>query len=122
VWIPRRRRLVFIGPVAERLKVLIHAVAALEVLPDHVHLFLNCPPTVALYHLLFLIKGRTARVLREEFLRLLKLPSMYRAPPSSGISRSKPRACAPQGTIHPTPQAVGFLEGFCKKVTAKSKI
>lgn len=85
VWIPRRRRPVLIGPVAERLKVLIHEVAAeqectvvaLEVLPDHVHLFLNCPPTIAPYQLMFLIKGRTARVLRKEFGYLLKLPSMW---------------------------------------------
>jgi putative transposase len=85
VWIPRRRRPVLIGPVAERLKVLIHEVAAeldcmvvaLEVMPDHVHLFLNCPPTIAPYQLMFLIKGRTARVLREEFPKLLRMPSMW---------------------------------------------
>ncbi|HVA92081.1 MAG TPA: IS200/IS605 family transposase [Chloroflexota bacterium] len=85
VWIPRRRRPVLVGPVAARLRDLIAArvdeldcaVLALEVLPDHVHLFLNCPPTIAPYQLMFSLKGRTARVLRAEFPHLLRLPSLW---------------------------------------------
>jgi putative transposase len=85
VWIPRRRRRVLIGPVAERLTALIREVAeeinctviALEVLPDHVHLFLNCPPVRAPDQLMFRIKGRTAHTLRHEFPYLLRLPSMW---------------------------------------------
>ncbi len=85
VWISRRRRPVLIGPVAERLVVAIRGVAteldcavvALEVMPDHVHLFLNCPPTWAPDQLMFRIKGRTAHTLRHEFPHLLTLPSMW---------------------------------------------
>ena len=85
VWIPRRRRPVLVGPVAERLTVVIHETAAeldcivlaLEVLPDHVHLFLNCPPTWAPDQLMFRIKGRSAHTLRSEFSQLLTLPSMW---------------------------------------------
>ncbi len=85
VWLPRRRRPVLIGPVAERLTVVIHETAAaldctvlaLEVLPDHIHLFLNCNPTWAPDQLMFRIKGRTAQVLRREFPHLLRLPSMW---------------------------------------------
>lgn len=85
VWIPRRRRRVLIGPVATRLIALIHetaleldcTVVALEVMPDHVHLFLNCPTTWAPDQLMFRIKGRTAHALRTEFPHLLTMPSMW---------------------------------------------
>jgi putative transposase len=76
---------VLIGPVAERLKVVIQETAAaldctvlaLEVLPDQVHLFLSCNPTWAPDQLMFRIKGRAAHVLRREFPHLLRLPSMW---------------------------------------------
>jgi putative transposase len=86
VWIPRRRRKVLIGAIAERLKELIYQTAqdleckvlALEIMPDHVHLFLNCPPTFAPSDLMFRFKGRSARELRKEFPDpLMKMPSMW---------------------------------------------
>jgi putative transposase len=86
VWIPRRRRKVLMGAIAERLKELIYQTAqdleckvlALEIMPDHVHLFLNCPPTLAPSDLMFRIKGRSARELRKEFPDpLMKMPSMW---------------------------------------------
>ena len=85
VWIARRRRPVLVGPVAERLKMLIPEAAgeldcrviALEVMPDHVHLFLHGPPTWAPDQLMFRIKGCTARLLRSEFPHLRTLPSMW---------------------------------------------
>ena len=63
--------------IAETAETLDCTVVALEVMPDHVHLFLNCPPTIAPYQVMFLLKGRTSRVLRAEFRHLLKLPSMW---------------------------------------------
>lgn len=85
VWIPRRRRKVLIGNVEVRLKELIPLkaseidceVVSMEVMPDHVHLFLNCPPTIAPDQIMFRIKGWTARVLREEFVHLRSMPSMW---------------------------------------------
>lgn len=86
VWIPRRRKPVLVGPVAKRLKQLLHEKAAtldteilaLEIMPDHVHLFLNCHPRIAPYQLMHELKGYTARVLRQEFPQLLsRLPSMW---------------------------------------------
>jgi len=76
---------VLVGPVAAWLTELIHATAAeldclvvaLEVMPDHVHLFLNCPPTLAPYQLMFQIKGSTSRALRAEFPHLRRMPSMW---------------------------------------------
>lgn len=85
VWIPRRRRKVLLGVVAIRTKELIHEacdqldiqILALEVMPDHIHAFLNCPPTIAPYQIMHRIKGYSARILRQEFTELLKMPSMW---------------------------------------------
>ena len=73
------------GEVEARLKQLINEVAAeldcsvlaLEVMPDHVHLFLNCPPTLAPDQIMFRIKGRSSRELRKEFDQLRRMPSMW---------------------------------------------
>jgi putative transposase len=85
VWIPRRRRKVLLGPVAERLSDLLKQLAetidcsviALEIMPDHVHLFLNCPPRWAPDQIMFRIKGTSSRILRQEFPHLLKMPSLW---------------------------------------------
>jgi hypothetical protein len=49
-----------------------HTVPGPEALPDHVHLFLNAPSLPAPDQLMFHIKGRTARVLRQEFPQLAR--------------------------------------------------
>jgi putative transposase len=86
VWISRRRRKVLMGTIAERLQELIYQtvqdleckVLALEIRSDHVHLFLNCPPTMSPSDIMFRIKGRSARELRKEFADpLMKMPSMW---------------------------------------------
>jgi len=85
VWIPRRRRKVLVGGVATRLEEVIKEVSselslnilAMEIMPDHVHLFVSCPPSIAAGQIMFRIKGRSSRVLRKEFPHLLKMPSMW---------------------------------------------
>lgn len=85
VWIPRRRRPVLTGLIAERLKELLHIKAkeldieiiSLEIQPDHVHLFVNALPVLSPAQIIFRLKGYTARVLRKEFPILMKLPSMW---------------------------------------------
>ena len=85
VWIPKRRKPVLVGKIKERLKQIIEEVCnengweilALEIMPDHVHLFLSAPPYFSPHIILRKIKGRSARILRQEFPELLKLPSMW---------------------------------------------
>lgn len=85
VWIVRRRRRVLTGSIKQRLDILIHDTAReldcevlnLAIEPEHVHLFINCPPNIAPSDLMHRIKGRTARMLRKEFPELMKLPSMW---------------------------------------------
>jgi putative transposase len=71
--------------IAKRLEELIREVSAtlsceviaLEIMPDHVHLFLNCPTTLAPDQIMFRVKGYTARVLRKEFPVLMRMASMW---------------------------------------------
>ena len=86
VWCPKYRRPVLTGAIAERLGVLLSekaatlalGIEALEILPDHVHLFVSAPPTEAPQHLANQFKGYTSHVLREEFPALKsRLPSLW---------------------------------------------
>ncbi len=85
IWCPKRRRKVLVGPVAERLTQIIQEVAdeqnwkivRLAIQPDHVHLFIRSNPTTTPYDIPRLIKGRSSRMLREEFPSLLKLPTLW---------------------------------------------
>ena len=85
VFCPRYRRRVLAGGVSERLKEIIGEVAedlncgivALEVMPDHCHLFLNALPSQSPAMLIARIKGVTARRLRQEFPSLGRLRSLW---------------------------------------------
>lgn len=73
------------GSVKERLEFLIHDkvreldcnLVSLAIEPDHVHLFINCPPSLAPFQIMHRIKGATSHTLRKEFPSLMKLPSMW---------------------------------------------
>lgn len=85
VWCPKRRRPVLTGKVAQRLKEIFTQVAeekrvkilALEVRPDHLHLFVSCYPQMVVHKLVKAFKGRSSNILRKEFPSLLKLPSLW---------------------------------------------
>ena len=85
VWIPKRRKSVLIGEVRDRLFQIISEVAkdhdwnirALEIAPDHLHLFMEIHPTDAINQVVKAFKGRSAYLLRQEFPQLLKLPSLW---------------------------------------------
>jgi putative transposase len=86
VWCPKYRRKVIIGRIEERLKELIEEkagelgceVIALETMPDHVHLFIQAPPTMAPNRIIAGIKGHTSRILRQEFPELKsRLPTLW---------------------------------------------
>jgi putative transposase len=86
VWCPKYRRAVLTGAVETRLRELLTEKAtamdvqieALEVMPDHVHLFVAAPPTDAPQHLANQLKGYTSRMLRQEFSHLRsRLPTLW---------------------------------------------
>jgi putative transposase len=86
VWCPKYRKSVLGGPVKARLEQLLREKAkelnveiqALEIMPDHVHLFIETDVTYAPAQLAAQFKGYTSKVLREEFEYLRRqLPSLW---------------------------------------------
>ncbi|ACK65583.1 transposase IS200-family protein [Rippkaea orientalis PCC 8801] len=85
VFCPKRRKKVLVNDVGRRLEEIIYQkakelecdVLTLEIMPDHVHLFISCPPTLAPHQIMFRIKGASSRLLRKEFPHLLRLPSLW---------------------------------------------
>lgn len=86
VWCPKYRKPLLVGPVAARLKELLTGIAdergwtieALEVMPDHVHVFVLVGPTDSAALVARQFKGRTSRVLRTEFSQLrTRVPTLW---------------------------------------------
>lgn len=85
VFTPKRRRPVLVGDIAKRLREIFYALAiekewnirALEIAPEHVHLFVEHPPDEPINSVVKAFKGRSSRYLRQEFPHLLKLPSLW---------------------------------------------
>lgn len=86
VWCPKYRRSVLVSPIAEQLKQLLSAIAAengmtihaLEVMPDHVHVFVEAPPTMHPAEMVNRFKGKTSNILRDEFPSLRsRLPTLW---------------------------------------------
>lgn len=85
VWCPKRRKAVLTDGVDVRLKEILFETAKsigvtieqMEVMPDHVHLFVTAPPTLSPHQIVKSFKGASGRVLRKEFSRLLTLPCMW---------------------------------------------
>lgn len=86
VWCPKYRRPVLVGDVEKRLVSLLREVAeqlnvtihAMEVMPDHVHLFIEADPTLCIAELAARFKGRTSHDLRAEFPSLRsRLPTLW---------------------------------------------
>jgi putative transposase len=85
VFCPRYRRKVLVKQVEARFKELVQElcaendwlIVAMEVMPDHVHLFLNVLPTDSPADIMAKLKGATSRYLRQEFKHLKHLPSLW---------------------------------------------
>ena len=50
---------------------------ALEVMPDHVHMFINSPPHESPSQIAKWVKGRASNILRKEYPQLKKLPTLW---------------------------------------------
>ena len=86
VWCPKYRRKVLVNGVADRLNELIREVCKeiqveiieMEIMPDHIHLLLEVDPQFGVHKAVKKIKGRTSRILRQEFDFLrTKLPTLW---------------------------------------------
>lgn len=86
VWCSKYRRTVLVGTIADELRSLICqkaqelgvTIEALEIMPDHVHLFIESDPTEAPQRLANQFKGYTSRILRLKFPQLRsRIPSLW---------------------------------------------
>ncbi|SCL69904.1 IS200/IS605 family transposase [Micromonospora peucetia] len=86
VWCPKYRRKVIDGKVDERLKEIIREVCAernapieaIETMPDHVQLLVVVDPQYGIHRLVKQIKGRSSRLLRQEFPHLKsRMPTLW---------------------------------------------
>ncbi len=86
VWCAKYRKRILTNALAKRLRELLYQKAkeiqaeihALEIMPDHVHMFVESDPTTAPARLAAQFKGFTSHQLREEFAWLKSyLPSLW---------------------------------------------
>jgi putative transposase len=87
VFCPKYRRKVLVSPIDARLKEIVHNMCAemtvdlveIEVMPDHVHLLLaDVDPQFGIHRVVKAIKGRSSRLLRQEFCALRsRLPTLW---------------------------------------------
>lgn len=86
IWCPKYRRNVLVGGVETRLKELLPELAeesgctidTMEVMPDHIHIFLKGTPTIPIHLIVKNLKGKSSRILRAEFPHLRKrLPCLW---------------------------------------------
>jgi putative transposase len=79
VWIPKYRRKILTGDIAQRLSELLRETAdkndiqilSESIQPDHVHLFVSAPPRLSPANIVNIFKGFSGRLLRQEFPSLL---------------------------------------------------
>ena len=86
IWCPKYRRKVLVGEVETRLKELLPELAeesgctidTMEVMPDHIHIFLKGNPTIPIHLIVKNLKGKSSSILRQEFPYLKKrLPCLW---------------------------------------------
>ena len=85
VWIPKYRRDVLVGEIVEYTKEVLKSIAdglgceiiALKVMPDHIHLFVNCPPRYSPSYLANYFKGKSARLVLKKFPELRKYTKLW---------------------------------------------
>lgn len=85
VFCPKRRKACLVGDISVLLYQIIQDVCknigveilALEIMPDHVHLFVGCGPKLSPNTVVRRVKGRSSNILRKTFPQLLKIPTLW---------------------------------------------
>jgi putative transposase len=85
IFVPKRRKAVLVNGIAARMQDIIFELVsehgwkliALEIMPDHVHMFINAPTHESAADIARWVKGRASKLLREEYPALKKLPSLW---------------------------------------------
>jgi putative transposase len=86
IFCPKYRRPVLVDEIEKDLREIFFEVAkekqieikALEIMPDHVHIFISFDPRQPLHELIKLFKGRSSRILRDKYPKLKsRIPSLW---------------------------------------------
>ena len=86
IWCPKYRRDVLVGEVGIRLKELLYqkssdngwSIEKIEIMPDHVHIFIKATPSDSISHIVSQLKGYTSFILRKEFSVLRsRIPTLW---------------------------------------------
>ena len=86
IFSPKYRKPVLTGNVEKRLKEIFYdeadkmgvEIKALEIMPDHVHMFIEFDPRLMLHKVVKKFKGKSSHILREEFPFLKSsMPSLW---------------------------------------------
>ena len=86
IFCTKYRRKVFANGIDTRLKEIIYAetskmaveIKSIEIMPDHVYVFLECDPRLPLHKVIKQLKGVSSRILRDEFPSLKsRIPSLW---------------------------------------------
>jgi putative transposase len=86
IWCPKYRRKVLVGEVETRLKSLLLekaneigiSIKELQIMPDHVHLFVKASPVASPHWIVQQLKGYTSHEMRKEFQSLrTRLPTLW---------------------------------------------
>jgi len=86
IWCPKYRRRVLTGNIELRLKELLveqstkngYSIESMEVMPDHIHIFIKVDPTDSPHKVVQQLKGYTSRMLRMEFPNLkTRMPTLW---------------------------------------------
>lgn len=86
IWCVKCRRKVLMDAVEIRLKEILHEVTTevhceieeMETDKDHIHLLISCDPQFGIHQVIKCMKGRSSKVLREEFPFLKsRIPSLW---------------------------------------------
>ena len=126
VWCPKYRRKVLVNNVDMRLKEIIHPTAQelratgteLDVMSDHVHLCYEVEQQFGIHRLVRNLKGRSSRLLRQEFPWLRRSAASGREEPATSapapdmdrmaVCKRGPRCVSPPwGGVEPLKQAAG---------------
>lgn len=86
IWCPKYRRKVLVNEIEKRLKYLLKnkskqinvSIEKMEIMPDHVHLFVKASPLFSPHKIVQQFKGYTSRILRKEFKILRsRIPTLW---------------------------------------------
>jgi putative transposase len=107
IWCPKYRRNVLTEEIAARLQELLNtkaneigiSIEEIEVMPDHVHLFVKAKPSAAPDWIVQQLKGTTSRYLRQEYTWACPktMSDRWGRSPRSARSARKSRSLIPGG-------------------------